>query len=139
MDKSKGQKERREDCRLEQRSSFLLISSFNTSTPKPIRFHGGFQDSSILRETRSKEMLFSGFFNLRVLTMMSHVARMQLAGRITYYLGLLALVCGGLVHLNIASSLFSHHTAQRNLFEVTMTSFMICIASEFRALGENDD
>ena len=90
--------------------------------------------------TLSTAILFSGFFNLRVLTMIGHVARMQLAGRIAYYLGLLALVCGGLVHLNIAKSLFLAATlTQRNLFEVSMASFMICIASEVRALGENDD
>jgi hypothetical protein len=72
--------------------------------------------------------------------MMGHVAQMQLAGRIAYYLGLLALVCGGLVHLNIAKSLFLAATlTQRNLFEVSMASFMICIASEVRALGKNDD
>ena len=37
---------------------------------------------------------------------MSHVIRLQLIGRVTYYVGWIALVCGGLFHLNIATKLF---------------------------------
>ncbi|MGA2648536.1 MAG: hypothetical protein ABSF15_27965 [Candidatus Sulfotelmatobacter sp.] len=71
---------------------------------------------------------------------MGHIARMQLAGRVTYYVGWIALVCGGLVHVNLAKSLFlAVKLTQRNLFEVSVASLMICIASEVRALGENDD
>ncbi len=48
--------------------------------------------------------------------MMSHVARMQLAGRITYYVGVLALVCGGLVHLNIARLYFFSLPSQKPIY-----------------------
>jgi hypothetical protein len=66
---------------------------------------------------------------------MGHIVRLQLVGRITYYLGWIALVCGGLVHLNIARSLFAAiDLTQRNLFELSMVSFVICIASALRAL-----
>jgi len=63
-----------------------------------------------------------------------HFARLQLVGRVTYYLGWLALLCGGLVHLNIAKGLFLAMTlSQRNLFEASVACFLICIASELRA------
>jgi len=66
---------------------------------------------------------------------MDHVARLQLVGRVTYYLGWIALVCGGLVHVNIARSLFlAVGLPQRNLFELSLVSFVICIASALRAL-----
>jgi hypothetical protein len=66
---------------------------------------------------------------------MGHFARLLLVGRVTYYVGWIALVCGGLVHLNIARSLFLMiNMTQRNLFEVSVVCFLICIASELRAL-----
>jgi len=65
---------------------------------------------------------------------MSHVIRVQLVGRVTYYVGWIALVCGGLAHLNIATKLFlAVRLTQRNLFEVSVVCFLICIASELRA------
>lgn len=65
---------------------------------------------------------------------MGHVARLQLIGRITYYLGWIALVCGGLLHLNIARAAFlAMSLSKRNLFEVSLAFFLICIASELRA------
>lgn len=65
---------------------------------------------------------------------MGHFDRLQLIGRVTYYAGWITLLCGGLVHLNIATSLFlSMHLTQRNLFEVSISFFVICIASELRA------
>ena len=65
---------------------------------------------------------------------MSHVIRLQLIGKVTYYVGWIALVCGGLVHLNIATKLFlAVSLTQRNLFEVSVVCFLICIASELRA------
>jgi hypothetical protein len=65
---------------------------------------------------------------------MDHTGRLQLIGRVTYYLGWIALVCGGLVHLNIARTLFAAmQLSQRNLFEVGVVCFLICIASELRA------
>lgn len=65
---------------------------------------------------------------------MGHLARLQLVGRITYYLGWIGLVCGLLFHLNIARGMFSSlGVTQRNLFEVSVVCFLICIASELRA------
>jgi hypothetical protein len=65
---------------------------------------------------------------------MGHLVRLQLVGRITYYLGWIALLSGGLVHLNIGTSLFtSLHLTQRNLFEGSVICFVICVASELRA------
>ncbi len=65
---------------------------------------------------------------------MDHFARLQLVGRVTYYLGWVTLLCGGLVHLNVAKGLFLAMTlSQRNLFEASVVCFLICIASELRA------
>lgn len=65
---------------------------------------------------------------------MSHVIRLQLIGRVTYYVGWIALVCGGLFHLNIATKPFlAVNLPQRNLFEVSVVCFLICIASELPA------
>jgi hypothetical protein len=65
---------------------------------------------------------------------MSHVTRLQLIGRVTYYIGWIALVCGGLFHLNIAKALFlTANLSKRNLLEVSVMCFLICIASELRA------
>ena len=65
---------------------------------------------------------------------MSHVVRLQLIGRVTYYVGWIALVCGGLFHLNIATKQFlAIGLPQRNLFEISVVCFLICIASELRA------
>jgi len=67
---------------------------------------------------------------------MGHFARLQLVGRITYYVGWIALFCGGLVHINIARTLFARvDLSQRNLFEVSVACFLICVASELRALA----
>jgi hypothetical protein len=65
---------------------------------------------------------------------MSHTIRLQLIGRITYYVGWIALVCGGLLHLNIATKLFwAVSLSKRNMLEVSVVCFLICIASELRA------
>jgi hypothetical protein len=65
---------------------------------------------------------------------MDHVTRLQFIGRVTYYVGWITLLCGGLVHLNIATSLFlAMRMTQRNLFEISVMSFLICVASELRA------
>ena len=65
---------------------------------------------------------------------MDHVNRLQLIGRVTYYVGWIALLCGGLLHLNIAKTLFlAVNLTKRNLFEVSVACFLICIASELRA------
>ena len=69
---------------------------------------------------------------------MDHFARLQLVGRISYYVGWIALVCGGIVHLNIARAMFLKiDLSQRNLFEVSVMCFLICVASELRALSIN--
>jgi hypothetical protein len=61
---------------------------------------------------------------------------MHLVGRITYYVGWVTLVCGGLVHLNIAKALFvAISLTKRNLFEISVICFVICVASEVRALA----
>lgn len=65
---------------------------------------------------------------------MGHFARLQLVGRITYYVGWVALLCGALFHLNLGRNLFvSLSLTQRNLFEVAVVAFLICVASELRA------
>jgi hypothetical protein len=65
---------------------------------------------------------------------MNHVARLQLVGRVTYYLGWISLLSGGLVHINIARGLFTAMSlSQRNLFEVAVVCFVISMASEIRA------
>ncbi len=67
---------------------------------------------------------------------MGRSSRLHLVGRITYYMGWFALFCGGLVHLNIAKSLFAAMSlTKRNLFEVSIVCFVICMASEVRALA----
>jgi hypothetical protein len=64
---------------------------------------------------------------------MGHFARLQLVGRATYYIGWLALLCGALAHMNVGRPFFiAISLSQRNLFEVSVVSFLICIASELR-------
>jgi hypothetical protein len=67
---------------------------------------------------------------------MDRSARLHVVGKITYYLGWISLICGGLVHVNIARGLFrALDLTQRNLLEVAVVAFVICLASEIRALG----
>ncbi len=67
---------------------------------------------------------------------MGHLARLQLVGRITYYVGWIALLCGTLVHLGIGRTIFTAISlTKRNLFEAAVVCFVICIASELRALA----
>jgi hypothetical protein len=66
---------------------------------------------------------------------MGHFGRLQLVARVTYYLGWISLLLGGLVHLNVGKSLFVVvHLSKRNLFEVSLVLFVICLASGVRAL-----
>lgn len=66
---------------------------------------------------------------------MDRSSRLHIVGRITYYVGWVALICGGLVHLNLAKALFmAISLTQRNLFEVSVVCFLVCIASEVRGL-----
>ena len=59
---------------------------------------------------------------------------MQLVGRVTYYLGWLSLICGGLFHLKIGQSLFlALSLTKRNLFELGVICFVISVASQLRA------
>jgi hypothetical protein len=65
---------------------------------------------------------------------MDHVTRLHLIGRVTYYAGWIALLCGGLTHVHIATNFFlAMRLPQRNLLEISVVSFLICIASELRA------
>lgn len=67
---------------------------------------------------------------------MDRFARLQLVGRITYYVGWVALVCGAAVHVDIARSLFATmDLSQRNLFEVAVVCLLICAATELGALA----
>lgn len=66
---------------------------------------------------------------------MDHRARLQLVGRVTYYLGWIAVLCGAVVHFQIATRMFAAiNLTQRNLFEASVLFFLICMASELRAL-----
>jgi hypothetical protein len=61
--------------------------------------------------------------------------RMQLMARITYYLGWVAALCGGLVHFGLAAAMFrSVDLVKRNLFEASIMFFVISIASAARGL-----
>ena len=68
-----------------------------------------------------------------------HFHRLQLIARITYYVGWICLACGFLVQLNIGTALLiSLNVSKRNLFELSVVSFLICMASELRALALSD-
>ncbi len=70
---------------------------------------------------------------------MDRSMRLHLVGRITYYIGWISLLCGGLVQLNIAKSLFvAINLTKRNLFEISVVCFIICVASELRALTQGE-
>lgn len=65
---------------------------------------------------------------------MNHVIRMQLIARITYYVGWIALLCAGLLQLHIATRPFiALSLSKRNVLELAVVCFLICIASELRA------
>jgi len=65
---------------------------------------------------------------------MDRSSRLHLVGRATYYVGWLALFCGGLVQLNVGKAMFAAISLmKRNLFEISVVCFIICIASEVRA------
>jgi multidrug transporter EmrE-like cation transporter len=67
---------------------------------------------------------------------MGHFDRLQLVGRITYYLGWIMLLCGGLVQVNFGKTLFmTMSLTKRNLFEVSVMLFIICMATQLRALA----
>jgi hypothetical protein len=70
---------------------------------------------------------------------MGHLARLQLVGRITYYIGWISLLCGALAHLGIGRAAFTAMSlTKRNLFEVALVCFVICIASELRATATGE-
>jgi hypothetical protein len=67
---------------------------------------------------------------------MGHFDRLQLVGRITYYLGWVSVLLGGLAQINIGRTVFVAMTlTKRNLFEVSVMLFIICIATQLRALA----
>jgi len=66
---------------------------------------------------------------------MDSASRLQLVARVTYYLGWIAALCGGLVHLGLGAAIFRSGALQkRNLLEASLMFFVICIASAARAL-----
>jgi len=61
---------------------------------------------------------------------------LQLMARITYYIGWIAALCGGLVQFGLGAAMFrSIDLVKRNLFEASMMFFIISIASAARGLG----
>jgi hypothetical protein len=65
---------------------------------------------------------------------MDHITRLELTGKVTYYIGWISLLCGGLMHFSVATNVFlAMRLTQRNLFEISVACFIICIASELRA------
>jgi hypothetical protein len=67
---------------------------------------------------------------------MGHSDRLQLVARATYYLGWITMLLGGLIHFNIGRSFFvALNLSKRNLFEVSVVLFVICLASGVRALA----
>jgi len=70
---------------------------------------------------------------------MDRSTRLHFVGRITYYIGWIGLICAALVQVKIAKALFfSMSLTKRNLFEVSVVCFVICIASEVRAIASSD-
>src|SRR5580700_10090822 len=70
---------------------------------------------------------------------MDRSARLHVVGKISYYLGWISLVCGGLLHLGIGRAMFTALSlTKRNLFEVAVVCFLICMASEVRALSASE-
>jgi hypothetical protein len=66
---------------------------------------------------------------------MDSATRLQLVARVTYYLGWIAALCGGLAHFGLGAGLFrSIDLLKRNLFEASLMFFVICIASAARGL-----
>jgi len=60
---------------------------------------------------------------------MRNFVRLQLVAKATYYLGWIALVCGGLVHFRVVGPLFdAMNLTKRNLFEASVVCFLICMA-----------
>jgi hypothetical protein len=65
---------------------------------------------------------------------MDSANRLKLAARITYYLGWITVVCGGLAHFSVGAGMFrAILLPQRNLFEASLILFLISIASAARA------
>jgi hypothetical protein len=65
--------------------------------------------------------------------MMDHLARLHLVARITYYLGWITAILGALMHVAKIDTLLS--ASPRNVLEASFVSFVICIASEIRAVA----
>jgi len=70
---------------------------------------------------------------------MDRSARLHIVGKATYYFGWITLLCGGLDHLGIGKAMFTAlNLTKRNLFEVAVVCFLICLASEIRALSATE-
>jgi hypothetical protein len=56
-----------------------------------------------------------------------------------YYLGWISLICGALWHLGIGRAAFiAISVTKRNLFEIAVICFVICIASQLRAAAPGE-
>jgi len=70
---------------------------------------------------------------------MGHLARLQLVGRITYYLGWISLILAGIAQLRVGQAMFlAMNVTKRNLFELSVVCFLICIASELRLIAPSE-
>ena len=69
---------------------------------------------------------------------MDSANRLQLAARITYYLGWLSAICGALVHFTLGAGMFrAIDINKRNLFEASLMLFAISMASALRAIASS--
>jgi hypothetical protein len=70
---------------------------------------------------------------------MDRSARLHIVGKITYYLGWISLLCGGLFQIGVGRAMFTALSlTKRNLFEAAVVAFLICLASEIRAIGATE-
>ena len=63
-------------------------------------------------------------------------AHLQMTARITYYVGWVLAVLGGIAHFGLGTSLFrAALIPQRNLFEASVLLFLISAVSALRAMA----
>ena len=65
---------------------------------------------------------------------MDSATRLQLVGRVTYYLAFVLAICGTAVHFGVGAEMFrSMGTSPRNLLEGSVLFFLISAVSVLRA------
>jgi hypothetical protein len=70
---------------------------------------------------------------------MDRSARLHVVGKITYYTGWISLLCAGLFQIGVGRAMFTAlNLTKRNLFEAAVVCFLICMASEIRALSATE-